>query len=530
MTSGQFTIEEEYWENLEINEADLEFLYQHLLEIETPLSPNELIAALITERVRRQQAATERERSNGGKPYVPKEHYSVGDSLSFPVLGWRAGRVVAVRPARSYLPAPFDVIQVELDGGEKREFAAGLQEHPLNQADAIDVVDRSLNLSAILGAHGEKISSRLVEQLKRSKDFVYIAGRWFPRALIVDVDIGNLNLAEAVLDVAQGGPLPTLEVMKQIQLPQGVNPKLAEFSLDLALQEDARFDEVGPAGEVLWFLHRLEPKGVLNTPLLLQYKELEYDRGVLTEEMLELEANLDDELSPGSSNGTGKADEVQISLIYPHWRAGTLPLTARIGRMFPTAYEAPRIRFMLVDGDTGEKFPGWVVRLERYVFGLRDWYFKRGLIPGSYVRVRRGQNPGEVVIKAESHRSAKEWVRTALVGADGGVVYATTKQTIETSFDDRLVVAMPAELSALDAAWEKRTKAPLSLQKVIVDMLRDLAKLNTQNHVHAAELYSAANVVMRCPPGTIMALLASRPEFVHVGDLHFRYQEPGKEE
>ena len=50
-----------------------------------------------------------------------------------------------------------------------------------------------------------------------------------------------------------------------MELPANVNPKLVEFSLDLALQEDPRFDEVGPAGEVLWYLHRLEPEEVRQT-------------------------------------------------------------------------------------------------------------------------------------------------------------------------------------------------------------------------------------------------------------------------
>jgi len=55
--------------------------------------------------------------------------------------------------------------------------------------------------------------------------------------------------------------------------------------------------------------------------------------------------------------------------------------------------------------------------------------------------------------------------------------------------------------------------------------LLPLAKINPQSHVHVAELYSAVNVVYRCPPGPIMSLLLSRPWFIHVGDLHFRYSD-----
>ena len=101
-------------------------------------------------------------------------------------------------------------------------------------------------------------------------------------------------------------------------------------------------------------------------------------------------------------------NEVLVNLIYPHWRSGTLPLSSRLRHLFPTAYEAPRIRFVLVDGDSGEKFPAWVVPEKRYVFGLRDWYTKQGLVPGSQVRVRHGAQPGEVIIDTISRRSSRE--------------------------------------------------------------------------------------------------------------------------
>jgi hypothetical protein len=76
--------------------------------------------------------------------------------------------------------------------------------------------------------------------------------------------------------------------------------------------------------------------------------------------MLALERELDDELSPLNYKFP-KENEVKISLLFPHWQAGTLPLSGRIRHLFPTAYEAPRIRFILVDGETKERFPGWVV-------------------------------------------------------------------------------------------------------------------------------------------------------------------------
>ncbi len=214
-----------------------------------------------------------------------------------------------------------------------------------------------------------------------------------------------------------------------------------------------------------------------------------------------------------------------IRLIFPHWRVGTLPLASRIRHLFPTAYEAPRIRFTLVDGENSESFPAWVVRNKRYVYGLKDWYARRGLQPGSIIRVQRGSQPGEVILHSDVRRSSREWVRTVLVGSDGGVVFAMLKQIVQSHYDERMVIAIP-DLDALDQIWEQPGKDHQPFERVVVNMVRELSKLNPQGHVHATELYAALNVVRRCPPGPILALMASRSWFVHVGDLHFRLNEP----
>jgi len=275
-------------------------------------------------------------------------------------------------------------------------------------------------------------------------------------------------------------------------------------------------------------LKRLEPEDVSKPPLSLRYQEIEYDPSSLSEAMLNLEKELDDELSPLS----GKAHqlgEVTVPLIYPHWRAGTLPLSSRVRHFFPTALESPRIRFTLVDGETGEKFPGWVVRPSRYVYGLREWFQAKGAIPGTLVKVKRGKAPGEVVIQVDSHRPSREWVRTVLVGSDGGIVFAMLKQLVSTSIDERMTIAIPDQES-LDQVWFQSQKDRIPFERILVNTVRELAKLTPQSHVHASELYAAVNIVRRCPPGPILSILASRPWFVHVGDLHFRFDDSEHEE
>lgn len=522
MVVAQFSLREDYWNTFELQEEDIEFLYTYLLDKETPLTSQELISALVEERIRREKIDIEQQRSSKGDIFLPKERYSPGQSLVFPAFEWRSGQVLSSRPGRNPDLGIFEVIRVRFEDGDEKEFATGLEDHRLNEPLDMTQVDGSLDKQSVLDEYQAVLLGRLEEDLSTNPNFVRIAGRWFPRALVVDVNAGHLNLAEAVLDMAGGGPLPTSELLKQVELPTNVNPKLVEFSLDLALQEDARFDEVGPAGEVSWFLQRLEPSEVQETPANLQYNEMDYDRSLLTEDMISLEQELDDELS--LLEDSQHLDEVEVRLIFPHWRSGTLPLSTRMQDLFPTAYETPRIRFMLVDGDSGEKFPGWVVRSKRYVFGLREWYESKGLIPGSVIWVRRGKRPGEVIVQSDSRRPSREWIRTLLVGSDGGIVFAMLKQVVAGSYDERMAIAVP-DVAAVDEIWRKVHKDRVPFERIVVNTVRELAKLNPQSHVHASELYATVNIMRRCPPGPILALLSSRPWFVHVGDLHFRFDD-----
>jgi len=373
-----------------------------------------------------------------------------------------------------------------------------------------------------LRAQGGVLDKKIESAFQMNDELLRIAGRWFPRSLLIDVNVGHLNLAEAVLDMAGGEPLPTSALLRDVALPDGINPKLAEFSLNLALQEDERFDEVGPAGEVLWCLRRLEPKEVREVPLHLDYLQIDYDPAFLTDQMKALERQLDDELSLDDSNEKVDAKEITVALIYPHLRAGTLPLSRRVRALFPTAYESPRVRFTLVDGKTKQKMPGWVVREYGYVYGLRDWYKMNDLMPGSLVRIRRGEQLGEVIIEAKTYRATKDWVRTVIVGADGGVVFAMLKQTISAEFNDRMAFAIPS-FETVDQLWSQERKRPFG--QLVVNMIREMSKLTPQGHVHAQELYSAVNVVRRVPPAPLFALLARTPGILHVGDLHFRLSE-----
>ncbi|MBT3190155.1 MAG: hypothetical protein HN736_08705 [Anaerolineae bacterium] len=513
------TLPAEYWQSLEISKHDTDFLLNYLFELETPLIGKELTSALVAERIRFEQEAILKKQKGSGKVYLPKENYETGEELAFPALNWAKGEVTAVRAGKNPEVEAFDVMTVAMEGGNEHLFATGVDEHALNVENEVGEGDGESDLDEITSLFGDALGDKLATALRKGDELVSIADHWFPRSLLVDVNIGHLNLAEAILDMAEGEPLETSMLMKDIELPEGDNPSLMEFSLNFALKEDLRFDEVGSTGKVLWCLERLEPEEVRSVPDRLHYEPAKLDRSTLTDEMLSLEAKLDDELSKISIE-KAPPKKAMISLLYPHWRLGTLPISERVRSFFPSAYESPRIRFTLVDGKSGEKMPAWVVKNNHYVYGLKEWYEEKGLTPGSFIEIRASKAPGEVIITAQTHRSKREWVRTVIAGSDGGLVFATLKQAVTAKFDDRMILAIP-DSDALDNAWELAQASDKQFETLVRNMVQELTKLNPQGHVHAQELYSAVNLLKRCPPAPLFSLLATCSWVEHVGDLYF---------
>jgi hypothetical protein len=527
MGIAPYSLKKNYWEEFEILSEDLEFLYNHLLEIETPLTPTELVKVLVSERVRKEKETLIKQQTAGGEIYTPKGHFETGQSLQFPSLDWRRGEIKTVRTGVNPELPPFEVIDVVFENEETLSFASGLEKHILNQPLAINLDDPQLNEAHVVKTYGAALIQSLTEELESNPDIIRIAGRWFPRALLVDINVGHLNLVEAVLEMENGGPLPARTLMEQIDLPKDVNPKLNEFSLNLALQEDGRFDEVGPSGQILWYLHRLEPEPVLQPPLQLRYFPTPYDAARVAPLIKQFEGLIPDELET-CGNGKINGDEVSLSLLYPHLRAGTLPLCEEMIRFFPTAYESPRVQFTLVDADSGQKLSCWVVRTQKYIYGLREWYVKNDMMPGSILTIQRGAHPGEVFIRANRKRPARDWVRTAMIGVDGGIVFALLKHSLTSTLDERMAIVI-SDMEALDRIWESSAKLRGTLLNTVKEMMRELSKLSPQGHIHAQELYAAVNIVRRCPPGPILNLLVENPWAVHLGDLYFKLDETAEE-
>jgi hypothetical protein len=525
MVFAEFELSQSYWQSLEITQKDIEFLYAYLLEKETPLPSAKLAEALISERIRSEKESLAKKQQENGEIYQPKMVYPVGEKIQFPAMNWINGAVSDIRDGNNPEYPGFKVLTVAFENGKTRQFAANLEDHILNTTTVVPEGDDLDDEQGIVDQFGDQITHKLEAKLDENKDLVRIGADWFAKSLLIEFNIGHLNLAEAVLDMHAGGPLPVSALLEQIDIQTDDPQKLVEFSLNYALKEDPRFDEVGPSGEVLWFLNRLEPQFVREKPLELTFTPIDYDRSVLSEDMINAEQGIDDELVEYIPSGKKKdsAKEVAVVLNYPHWRIGSIPLTHSIRPFFPTAIETPRVKFKLIDAK-GQEVSAWVVRPFSYIYGLRDWYEEMELMPGSIIKIKPGKEPGEVLIQPEKKRSSREWIRTLLIGADGGIVFAMLKQTITANFNERMAIAVPST-EVLDELWKKRAANPRPLKDVTVSIMRELAKLNPQGHVHSIELYAGLNCIRRCPPGLLFSMLASNPAFTAVGDLYYRLSD-----
>lgn len=514
--------------NFAVTDDDLEYLTGVLLEQETPMTTEELALLLIERRLNAEKEALE-SRYRDAKLYNPAHSCTVGERLIFSKLDFATATVRQIREGDNPEYGAFRVIAVEFDDpgyhspGGWREFAADYPlPHPLSSENAGEqhpllAVGGAATARDILDSARRTIMVTTHEALLRSKVLMRVAGYWFPRELVMDVDIGMLHLSEAVLDMAGGGPLPTASIIEQIGGIGSAPMTLQVFSLNLAMSKDNRFDEVGPAGEVLWYLNRMEPEYVRRVPELLQYKPITYDEDLLTDEMYDLETELDDELTDIGFEGSLK--KATSTLIYPHRRAGTLPLNAKTGTIFPVA-RTPRIHVELVDTTDGEKFTGWVVHEHKYVYGLEPYFTKHRLPVGARISVEVGDRPGQILLSYDGYKPRTEYIKILIPGEQ--IQFENRRRAIGAAYDELFIFGVD-DLAGVDAMVKAHQK--LSLVAILRILLAELGKLSPQGTVHVVTLYSVVNVFRRCPPGPIFALLRANPEFQDVGDHYWKLSE-----
>jgi len=509
--------------NFTITKEDLDYLINYMLEKETPMTTRDLSRVLITRRLEVETIALQ-ERFKSARTYRPVEQYAVGDRVVFPQYDYAMATVAGIRPGANPDYQEFDVISVQFDDPVQhavrtvREFASNLKtEHLLGAeiAEAETEGVETLSPDEIIQANNGHVQRVLSEALHHNPTIERVAGYWFPKDLVIECDIGTLHLSEAVLDIAGGGPLTTQDIIAQIGNIAEAPVALQVFSLNLALNGDSRFDEVGPAGQVLWYLNRMEPEAVRMTPELLRYTPIDYDDDLLSDDMYDLETELDDEHTEIDFEGDLK--KARSILIYSHRRAGTLPLNAKNRAIFPRA-RTPRIYVDFVDATDGQKFTGWVVHENKYVYGLLDYYTKHRLPVGTYITAERGDNPGEIVLSYNGHKPRTEWIRI-LTPVNNRIAFETKKRAIGAEFDDLVVIGVD-DLEAVDKMAKSYRDKPLAT--ILRELITELGKASPQGTVHAVTLYSAVNVVRRCAPGPIFATLTANPDFEDMGNHYWK--------
>ncbi len=518
----------QHWaSNFKVEAEDIEFISNMLLEKETPLSTEELATKIVENRLQQEVAALE-ERYAGTTIYNPAQIHNTGQRLLFPNLDYQTAVITDKRVGQNDEYGEFNVIQVTFDDDEEisREFASELQvDHVLNLLDDDTsnalLGDNQVSAEQILEEFGDIIIKKINDRLRQNDDLVHVARKWFPRDLIIETNEGHHHLAEAILDMNFGGPLATETIIKEIG-GLGDNPmSLQVSSFNYALNRDQRFEEVGPSGEVMWYLSRMAPAEVQNVPENLVHAPIDYDRDLLSDNMLNMEAEIDDELSPIDIEYT--ADQGRITIVYPHRRVGSLPLTTQVRHLFPTSEKTSMIWINLIDGQDDEVYEGWVVPEENYVFGLSKFYAKHGIPIGGHIIVKRGDKPDEVIIDFEAYRPRTEWIRL-ITFKDNNIHFENDKRAIGADYDDLMILGID-DLEALDESVKNIHKQRRSLASLLHMVIPALGKLTPQGTAHIKTIYSAINVLRRCPPGPILATLEANPDFENMGGHYWQLSE-----
>ena len=87
-------LSQEFWQSVSFSSKDVESLYNHLLEIETPLSIHELTSFLVSQKISEEKNRILQSIKAEGKQFKPKEKYQKGETLVFPQRNSQKGKVL----------------------------------------------------------------------------------------------------------------------------------------------------------------------------------------------------------------------------------------------------------------------------------------------------------------------------------------------------------------------------------------------------------------------------------------------------
>ncbi len=518
---------EQFWrEEYKVSSEDLGRIYDSILDRGQPVAAADIVRSIIEFRCRREEVSIEAELDRG-EIYQPKNRYETGQQILFPQLGFAVGTVVGSRSARNPEYGQFTAIKVQMDGEQQvREFASELLgEHRLNRREGepdptiAGELQTPTELQELFGA---VVVAKLEADMQAHDEFVRVADTWFLRELLVDVNIGQLNIAEALIEI-KSMPLPTGDLLPDLDLPAEVSEEIRLLSLNRALEADGRFNNIGDSGRDVWYLRRLTPKQVVSPPGGLVLQPDQFDRLTVSGELLLLEREIDDEGSGLDVLGPSRpVYRTSVVLPFSHWRYGTLPLTAKTQGLFPesTNHHSPII---LVDGQSGARMQGWVVHGASFVYGLGNWIERNGLPAGAVIKLERTRDPRVIRVDIEPERLRRLWIPIATV-REGSVSFQLRKKPVSCQFDEHMLMGEDSHQEA-DQLWASLQRQGAGLLDVMMLVLPELVKLSPQNTVHAKTIYNAVNVLRRTAPGPIFSLLSTEACFVAMGGGFWAFDE-----
>ncbi len=187
----------------------------------------------------------------------------------------------------------------------------------------------------------------------------------------------------------------------------------------------------------------MEPAEVVSMPQALRPVIPEYNRSILSVELLQIEWELDDEWGEStlSSELPSVVPSTTLNLTYPHRRVGSLPLNGRTRSFFPTDSNTKSM-ITFVDGRWGNRHTGWVVPKGRYVAGLAEWMEEHSVPVGAYITLERTETEGEILVDFRTRRPKREWARIATPDLKKGQLnFEMNKIQIACEYDETMIVA-----------------------------------------------------------------------------------------
>lgn len=515
------TQQEDFWrDEYKVSEEDLDLVTGLVLDEGTPQPLSVLTSAIILQRFRREQEEVSRQ-AEQGTVYRPVDEHKVGDELVFSALDFAVGKVVDVREGDNPRYEPFNVICVDL-GEAEREFASDFDHaHPLNRPveELVSRTDEEMDEADLLRLFEHYVARELEPALEEDEDFIRFGDSWFLSALLPEIHIGHLNLAEAIIYEA-GEPVRAEKMVEDLELEEGsIDAQL--FALNRTLGEDERFDDVSMDDTPAWYLRALEPEAIYERPQVHEVGYRAEGGEYMGLTMLDMVEEIGDELDDVETMILEEVSDVHFEIVFPHLQAGTMPAARQFMRHLPseTGHHFP---VTFVDQDTEESVQVWVVPEEGYACGLGDWYAQVGMCVGGRVTVRPLEEPLTFEIAVEPRRGGgSDWVRSASV-EDGRLVLQMQRTNIAVDCDSNMMLDVPNS-EEIVRLMERTAEGDPPLGSLIRTAIRELVKLSSRGVVHAKAIYSVVNLLRRTGAVPVFSELTRNACFDPVGEDFWAY-------